>query len=203
MFMPAQRISSVVVRFACAMLALATFAAVTGSEARAESPGAYMQRVANEMLAAQRSGGAQEAYATVVRSHADVPGIGLEALGTYASGLPKTDRPAYFNGMVNYIARYAAIEGPKYPVLKAIMVGQTKETKEGAYVDSTITLKTGESYDVRFRVIRRGGTWKVRDAEITGLSLLGTMATVLGVQFQNYIAANGGNPRALVLALNK
>ena len=162
-----------------------------------------MQRVANEMLAAQRSGGAQEAYATIVRSHADVPGIGLSALGSYATGLPKTDRPAYFNGMVNYIARYANLEGPKYPVAKAIMVGQTKETKEGAYVDSTITLKSGDVYDVRFRVVRRGGTWKVRDAEITGLSIFGTMATALGMQFQNYIAANNGNPRALVVALNK
>ncbi len=191
------------VSFLAWLFAAVAMAGGFAGTARAESPGAYLQKVANEMLAAQRSGGAQEAYATVVRSHADVPGIGLSALGSYASALPKNDRPAYFNGMVNYIAKYAAIEGPKYPVLKAVMVGQTKETSEGAYVDSTITLKSGESYDVRFRVVRRGGTWKVRDAEITGLSILGTMATALGMQFQNYIAANGGNPRALVVALNK
>lgn len=177
------------------MLALA--ASVT-SPARAEGPGAYMQRVANELLAASRTGG-EPAFATVIRSHADVQNIGLTALGSYAGSLPKTDRPAYFNGMINFIARYAAKESPKYPVAKAIMVGQTKETSGGAYVDSQIKLKTGELYDVRWRVVRRGGAWKVRDAEIIGFE----MTSFLNTLFQNYISENGGNPRALVVALNR
>ncbi|MFA5951312.1 MAG: ABC transporter substrate-binding protein [Hyphomicrobium sp.] len=165
--------------------------------ARAEGPGAYMQRVANELLAASRSGG-EAAFATVIRSHADVPSIGLTALGSYANSLPKADRPAYYNGMINFIARYAAKEGPKYPVAKAVMVGQSKETSGGAYVDSQISLRTGEVYDVRWRVIRRGGVWKVRDAEIIGFE----MTSFLNTLFQNYISENGGNPRALVIALN-
>lgn len=157
-----------------------------------------MQRVANELLAASRTGG-ESAFATVIRSHADVQTIGLTALGNYAGSLPKTDRPAYFNGMINFIARYAAKESPKYPVAKAIMVGQTKETSGGAYVDSQIKLKTGELYDVRWRVVRRGGAWKVRDAEIIGFE----MTSFLNTLFQNYISENGGNPRALVVALNR
>ena len=36
------------------------------------------------------------------------------------------------------------------------MVGQTKETSGGAFVDSTITLKTGETYDVRWHIVKRG-----------------------------------------------
>lgn len=187
----AQRLS-----LAAIAVLLLSFASAT---ARAEGPGAYMQRVANELLAASRGVGGEAAFATVIRSHADVPSIGLTALGSYASSLPKGDRPAYYNGMINFIARYAATESPKYPVAKAIMVGQTKETASGAYVDSRITLKSGETYDVRWRVIRRGGVWKVREAEIIGFE----MTTFLNSLFQNYIAENGGNPRALVVALNR
>ncbi len=166
--------------------------------AAAETPAGYMQRVANELLAASRSG-SESAFATVIRSHADVPSIGITALGSYAQSLNKSDRPAYYTGMINFIARYAAKESPKYPVARAIMVGQTKETASGVYVDSRITLRSGETYDVRWRIVRRGKVYKVRDAEIIGFE----MTSFLNTLFQNYISENGGNPRTLVIALNR
>lgn len=180
------------VAFVAAML-------VTGiGSAAAETPAGYMQRVANQLIEAQKSG-TEGDFATVVRSHADVPTIGLTALGSYAQSLNKADRPAYYAGMINFISRYAAKEAPKYPVARAIMVGQTKETANGIYVDSRITLRTGETYDVRWRIVRRGSVFKVRDAEIIGFE----MTSFLNNLFQNYISENGGNPRTLVLALNR
>ena len=166
--------------------------------AAAESPAAYMQRVANQLVAASRTDSEAD-FATTIRSHADVPTIGLTALGSYAQTLPKADRPAYYNGMISFIARYAAKEAPKYPVAKAIMVGQTKETAAGIYVDSRVTLKSGETYDVRWRLVRRGGVFKVRDAEIIGFE----MTSFLNTLFQNFISENGGNPKTLVIALNR
>jgi phospholipid transport system substrate-binding protein len=172
----------------------------TASSAQAEQPAAYMQRVANELMSAQRSGGAAGSnFASTIRNHADVASIGLTALGSYGASLPKGDRPSYYNGMVNYIARYAAKEGAKYPVAKAIVVGQAEQTASGAYVDSRITLKDGASYDVRWRLVKRGAGYKVRDAEVIGFE----MTSFLNNLFQSYIAQNGGNPKALVAALNK
>lgn len=179
--------------------ALSLLILVAGSAAAlAETPAAYMQRVANQLIAAQRSGSESD-YATVLRSHADVPSIAITALGSYAQNLDKSDRPAYYAGMINFISRYATKEGPKYPVAKAIMVGQTQETANGTYVDSRITLRSGETYDVRWRIVRRGNAYKVRDAEIIGFE----MTTFLNTLFQNYISENGGNPRTLVIALNR
>ena len=77
--------------------------------ARAESPAGYMKRVGNELLAASRSGSAAQ-FAMVLNSNADIPSIGLSALGDYARSLPKNDRPVYYNGMINFIARYASKE---------------------------------------------------------------------------------------------
>jgi phospholipid transport system substrate-binding protein len=166
--------------------------------ASAESPAAYMQRVANDLLAASRTG-LESDFATAIRSHADVPSIGLTALGSYAQVLAKSDRPSYYTGMINFIARYASKEAPKYPVARAIMVGQTQESAAGIFVDSRVTLRSGESYDVRWRLVRRGSVYKVREAEVLGFE----MTTFLNTQFQNYISENGGNPRVLVLALNR
>ena len=181
-----------------AAIALLSLAAVPA--ARAETPSAYMQRVANDLVAASRGGaGSASAFAGAIRSHADVPAIGITALGSYATSLPKADRPSYYNGMVNWIARYAAKESPKYPVAKAIVVGQSEESASGAMVDSRVTLRDGTTYDVRWRLVRRGSVYKVRDAEVIGFE----MTSFLNTLFQNYISDNGGNPKALVVALNK
>lgn len=183
---------------AVALVAMVLGFVASALPASAETATAYMQRVANELVAAGRTGSAAS-FAATIRNHADVPSIGLTALGSYANSLPKAERPTYYNGMINYIARYAAKEAPKYPVAKAIVVGASSEGATGALVDSTVTLKSGESYDVRWRLVRRGDGYKVRDAEVIGFE----MTSFLNTLFQNYISENGGNPRALVMALNR
>lgn len=166
--------------------------------AKAESPAAYMKRVGNELLAASRSGDAGQ-FAMVLNSNADIPSIGLKALGGYARSLPRSDRPIYYNGMINFIARYAAKEAPKYPVARFIVTAQSKEEARGYYVDSRITLASGDAYDVRWLIVRRGKTYKVRDAQVIGF----WMTSFLDNLFQSYISDNGGNPKALVVALNR
>lgn len=172
--------------------------ATTSGSALAESAAAYMQRVANQLIAAQQAG-TEADYATVLRSHADVPAIAITALGSYAQSLAKSDRPAYYAGMINFISNYASREGPKYPVKRAVMTGQTQETAKGIYVDSRVTLVNGDTYDVRWRIVRRGEAYKVREVEVLGFE----MTTFLDTAFQNYIGANGGDPRNLVVALNR
>jgi phospholipid transport system substrate-binding protein len=182
---------------ACALACLALLATGVTVEA-GESPAGYMKRVGNELLAASRSGSSSQ-FAAVLNSNADVPSIGLSALGGYARSLPRGDRPVYFAGMINFIARYAAKEAPKYPVARFIVTAQSKEDVRGTYVDSRITLSSGEAYDVRWLVVRRGDTYKVRDAQVIGF----WMTSFLDNLFQNYISENGGNPKALVVALNR
>lgn len=171
---------------------------LSSASASAEAPATYMQRVSNELMAAQRAG-SSAAFQNVLRKHMDVPSIGLTALGEHSRTLPKTERPAYYNGMIKFISNYAAKEAPKYPVAKAIVTGQGEETAGGASVDSTITLKTGETYDIRWKLVRSGQTFKVRDAQVVGF----WMTSFLDNLFQNYITENGNNPRALVMALNR
>ncbi len=180
------------------LIAIASFAGFSAGSARAESPAVYMQRVQNELMYAQRQGGIS-AYANVLRRHMDVPNIGLTALGPHARTLPKADRPAYYNGMVNFIAKYAAKEGPKYIVTRAVVTGQGPGDAGGTNVDSHITLSDGSGYDIRWLVMKTSQGYKVRDAQVVGF----WMTAFLDDLFQNYITENGNNPRALVLALSR
>jgi phospholipid transport system substrate-binding protein len=164
---------------------------------RKETPAAYMKRVGNDLLTASRSGSVSQ-IAMVLSANADVPSIGLNALGDYARSLPKTDRPMYYSGMVNFIARYAAKEAPKYPIARFIITAQSQDDARGTYVDSHITLASGDAYDVRWLVVKRDGVFKVRDAQVIGF----WMTSFLDNLFQNYISENGGNPKSLVVALN-
>lgn len=173
-------------------------AKVATPAARKESPAAYMKRVGNDLLLASRAGSVSQ-IAMVLNANADVPSIALNALGDYARSLPKTDRPIYYNGMVNFIARYAAKEAPKYPIARFIVTAQSQDDARGTYVDSHITLASGDAYDVRWLVVRRDGVYKVRDAQVIGF----WMTSFLDNLFQNYISENGGNPKSLVVALNR
>jgi len=186
-------------RSACWLLAIiVSVAALTTNTARAESPAAYMQGVQNELIAAQRTGGVT-AFSDVLRKHMDVPNIGLTALGPHARTLPKSERPGYYNGMINFIAKYAAKTAPEYPVASAVVVGQGPGDSGGTNVDARITLRSGATYDIRWLVMKSGTGYKVRDAQVVGF----WMTSFLDDLFQNYITENGNNPRALVLALSR
>lgn len=180
------------------LIAAAALLSLNARPALAESPAGFMQRVANELIAASRV--SPQALASVIRSHGDVPTIGLLALGKdYAAKLGKADRPAYYNAMVNWMARYAWKYKGQYPVAKATMVGQS-ETAEGATVESVVTLQTGETYNVSFILKKRGSVYKVQNAQY----LMVTMTDGMAGMFRGFIDGEGkGDPRNLTRALSQ
>jgi phospholipid transport system substrate-binding protein len=183
---------------ALVLAAAAFWASPTPASAAREHPAKYMQRVADELAAAARAGNS-EAIAAVFRRHADVGWLGAASLGSYAGKMPKSEHPSYLNGMVRFIANYAAQQAPKYPVARATVVGASQEDGTGVHVDTRVELRGGEAYDVRWLLVRRGSAWKVRDAQVVGFWL----SPFLKNLFEGYITENGGNPRALVVALNR
>ncbi len=182
------------------VLAMAIVVATTASAtpARAESPGKFMQRVANELIRATQSG-SSAAIGKVITNYADVYSIGLSALGSYAPRLKRSDRSAYHRGLTLFVARYAAKESSKYRVVRAVMGGVSKGGRNVFYVDSRVYMRGGQTYDVRWVIYKRGRSYKVRDVEVVGLRA----SSFLDTLFQKYIGENGGNPRTLVTALNK
>ena len=181
----------------CLAVLTAALMAVTPASAR-EKPVQFMQRAANELVAASRDG-SPSAFARVLNKYADLPSVGLYSLGNYAKALSRNDRGPFYSGMVGFLARYASTQAPNYPVRSAVMTSQTKETRTGVYVDSVVTMTDGTSYDVRWWLIRRGGSYKVGDVSVLGFWGREQLKRL----FEGYISENGGNPKSLIIALNR
>jgi phospholipid transport system substrate-binding protein len=175
------------------------WAAATAPPARAADPAVvFMAQVGRDLMAAARSR-SPAMMAAVVERHGDVTQIGLYSLGEYRTRLPHAERPSYYSGMARFIGRYAASEAPKYPLARVEWSNQSVRGASGLMVDSRVVLADGSGYDVRWLLFKYGNTYKVRDAMVLGF----WMTPFLKKLFEDYIAQNGGNPRALTAALNR
>lgn len=159
---------------------------------------AFMRSAANALIAAQRQG-SPESFQRVIARYGHVPEIGLYALGDFRSGLQRRQRSTYYQGLARYIGRYAALEGPKYPVARVTFKPHATADGRAIYVDSQVHLRDGSVYDVRWMLVQNRGTFKVRDAQVLGFWVSPFLQNV----FLDYIRKNGGRVDALVIALNR
>lgn len=158
----------------------------------------YMKQAARDLIAAAKSGSQRELM-EVVQNRGHVPAIGNYALGNYKGQLRASDQKTYYEGMVRFIARYAAAEAPKYVVRHAEILSPGIRDETGIYVDSRVHLENGSVYDVRWLLVPQGNSFRIRDAQVLGF----WMSPFLKNLFETYIGENGGNPQALVIALNR
>jgi phospholipid transport system substrate-binding protein len=181
-----------------AIIALIGLTFTPAPAAAADPAVQFMAQVGRELMAAARTR-SPGVMSAVIQRHADVSYIGLFSLGSYRNQLSAAERATYYTGMVRFIGRYAASEAPKYTVAKVEWSDQSVRGANGTMVDSKVTLTDGSTYEVRWLLVRYGSSFKVRDAMVVGF----WMTPFLKKLFEDYIAQNGGNPRALVAALNR
>jgi phospholipid transport system substrate-binding protein len=180
-------------------LACVAWLALAPSPAAAADPAVkFMAKVGRELMAAARTR-SPGVMAGVVKRYGDVSYIGLYSLGSYRTALPSSERTTYYDGMVKFIGRYAATYAPKFPVAKVEWANDSVRASNGIMVDSTVFLEDGSSYEVRWLLTKSGTSYRVRDAMVAGF----WMTPLLKGMFEDYIAQNGGNPRALVAVLNR
>jgi phospholipid transport system substrate-binding protein len=171
-----------------------------GAPALAADPAVvFMAQVGRELTMAARTR-SPGVMANVIQRYGDVQAIGNYSLGAYRARLAEADRESYYSGMVRFISNYAASEAPKYPVARVEWSNQSMRAPNGGIaVDSKVVLADGTEYEVRWLLRHYGATYKVRDAMVLGF----WMTPFLKKLFEDYIAQNGGNPRALMTALNR
>ena len=172
-----------------------TSAAVAASEHPAV---ARMRVVAADLLATQRSGTAAAYYKMITR-HADVPAIALYALGPYRPELKRSQQDRFFRGVGMFIARYFADQARAYSVAKADISPSVRDDAGEVLVHSTVTLTSGSTYTVVWRLAQAGKGYKIRDVQVLGFSLRYLQRSI----FQSYIARRGGTFQALYAALTQ
>jgi phospholipid transport system substrate-binding protein len=182
----------------CGLVWVAWLSATPVPAAQTDPAVKFMAQVGRELMAAARTR-SPSVIANVFQRYADVSYIGMYSLGTYRNLLPASERSNFLGGMVRFIGRYAATESQKYVVTKVEWSDESIRGTNGIMVDSKITLADGSSYDVRWLLARYGNSYRVRDAMVGPI----WVTPLLKGLFEDYIAQNGGHPRALVAVLNR
>jgi ABC-type transporter MlaC component len=158
----------------------------------------FMAQVGRELTAAARTR-SPSLMASVIQKYGDIRYIGDYSLGAYRARMADADREEYHTGMIRFIAHNASLMAPKYPVRRVEWAAHSTRGSGGLFVDCTVVLNDGTAWDVRWVLRKVGNTYKVRDAEIWGISA----ASYLKQAFEDFLAQNGGRTRALVTALNR
>lgn len=182
----------------CVLACFAWLAAIPAPAQQTDPAVKFMAQVGRELMAAARTR-SPSVISSVFQRYADVSYIGMYSLGSYRNLLPASERSNYLSGMVKFIGRYAATESQKYVVAKVEWSDESIRGSNGIMVDSKITLTNGSSYDVRWLLTRYGKSFRVRDAMVGPI----WVTPLLKNLFEDYIAQNGGHPRALVAVLNR
>jgi phospholipid transport system substrate-binding protein len=180
------------------IMPIAAVLALTMPARAAEPAIEFMKQASRDLIAAAKSG-SEQAFSEAIQKYGHVPAIGLYALGNYKLQLQPSERTSYYAGMVRFIARYAAAEAPKYAVSTAEIVSPPIRDDKSLYVDTRVYLKDGQMYEVRWLLVPQGDSFRIRDAQVMGF----WMSPFLKSLFEDYVSQNGGNPRALVMALNR
>lgn len=160
----------------------------------------FTRQLADELIRAQMVGTVPR-FTTVIRRHADIPGISMYTLGNYSSKLPKGKTDQYYKGITAYIAHYFANQTRKYRVLQAKVTNAAKDGEMVA-VDAIATLEDGKNYTVRFILRPAGKSYKVTDVKISYIAWISLVSGMRG-DVQRFLAKKGGDVNALIAALNR
>lgn len=163
----------------------------------------FTRQLADELIRAQMVGTVPR-FTTVIRRHADIPGISMYTLGNYRSKLPKGKTDQYYKGITAYIAHYFANQTRKYRVLQADVIDAAKGEGDQVVVNTMATLEDGNKYRVQFMLRPDSGSWKVVDVKV-GVPVLGFVSLTYGMRgdVQRFLAKKGGDVNALIAALNR
>ena len=95
-------------------------------------------------------------------------------------------------------ARYFAQQSQEYRIAKFEVGDASAVSEREIFVGSTVYLLSGQTYTVGWRLIWKGGRYRVVDAKVLGFSLTYMQRNI----FTDFISKRNGNVGDLVVALN-
>jgi phospholipid transport system substrate-binding protein len=157
----------------------------------------YVRKVTADLFAAHKLG-TVSAFLPPIQRHADIESIANYSLGQYESKLSASQRRRYYEGVANFMARYFADQTRHYRIAKWD-IGEASKDRDDMLIDTRVTLMTGQSYSVVWRLAKRGKGYKVTDVKVAGFSLTYFQRGL----FVSFIREKKGDVNQLVAVLNR
>jgi phospholipid transport system substrate-binding protein len=158
----------------------------------------FMQKVALKLQSAGRLG-SRGAFQKTIRNYADVAYIGTVSLGVYLPRLKKSRKKDYYTGVKRFMSRYFAVQSRNYKVTKTQILSRSTKKGRNTLVNSKIYLSNGKSYNVTWKLVRSGKSYRIQDARVLGFWL----TPFLRDAFVGYLKQNSGSVNKLIVALKR
>ena len=177
-----------------ASIALTTVSASGYSATPAEQ---FVMRIANSVLAAARANSTGQ-FRALLKNNADIPRIAIYSLGRYRNKLPAARRNEYYQLVTGHISRVFSNHAAKLRGQSLITTG-ARERGASVIVTSKMKYPSGKTTKVLWRLVKRGGGYKIFDVNVQGIWLANTQKT----NFVSVLKRSGGNINALFQYLKK
>lgn len=178
-------------------LGLVLAAAAAAPAMAASAAEAYVKSVADGVLAAARAKSTSR-FRSLLRANADIPAIALYSLGAYRKNLAKGQQAQYFQLVEGFIARVFADNAAKLAG-QSIDIRGSQDAGDSVIVKSQIKYGGGGSTPVSWRLVKRGGGYRIFDVNVDGIWLAATQKT----NFTSVLKKNKGDMSALLAYLQR
>jgi len=179
--------------------AAATFMSLApvGAAMAATAAESYVERVGQGVIKAANAGSVSS-FRALLRANADIPTIAIFSLGPYRSKLPASRRSEYYRLVENYISGVFAAHSRE---LKGedLKVTGSRKVSDSVIVTSAFKAADGRNVPVVWRLVKRGGGFKVFDVNVQGIWLATTQKT----NFISVLKKSNGDFNALMAYLRK
>lgn len=172
--------------------------ALPTSLANAASPAEkYVERVGNGVLAAARAGSVSS-FRSIMQRNAAISTIAIYSLGPYRKKLPAGRKKEFYRLVTNHIAGVFSKHSKKLAG-RSIKAVSSRGKGRSVIVKSKLQYSSGKSSNLTWRLIKRGGGFKIFDINVQGIWLAGTQKT----DFISVLRRNNGDINALFSYLKK
>ncbi|QIG51989.1 ABC transporter substrate-binding protein [Nordella sp. HKS 07] len=174
-------------------MSLGLSAALVPSLTYAASPAeSYVSSVGNGVIAAARANSVSQ-FRSLLRSNADIAAIAIYSLGPYRKSLTNDVKAEYYSLVENYIARVFQ-QNAKKLAGQSLEVKGAKDAGDSVLVRSILNMGGGGVMPVTWRLVKRGGGFRIFDVNVDGIWLASTQKT----NFVAVLKKNNGNMSALL-----
>lgn len=163
----------------------------------ASSAESYVSKVGNGVIAAARNNSVSQ-FRSLLKANADIAAIAIYSLGPYRKNLTNDMKAEYYGLVENYIAKVFSQYSNKLAG-QGLEVQSTKDVGDSVLVKSVLNFGGGGSVPVTWRLVKRGGGFRIFDVNVDGIWLASTQKT----NFVAVLKKNNGQMSALLDYLRK
>ena len=159
----------------------------------------YVARVGKSILGVASGGGSvsqkKNKFRSLMKSNAAISTIGVFSLGKYKSKLKSSQRSEYFRLVESFVAGLFIKYVKEFAGQRLEITGSKARSSKEILVSSKVHFSGGRApLDVRWRLIKSGGGYKIFDIRVLGIWLAIQQRT----EFTSVMKKNNGNFGALL-----